>query len=51
MTELIGATVLTLAGFVTLVALLTTIAYLIPQRSERARQIIQEKPGRAFSQE
>jgi MFS family permease len=48
MNELIGAALLTLAGYVTLVALLTTTAYLIPQRAERARQIIQEKPGRAF---
>jgi MFS family permease len=48
MTEIIGATLLTLAGYATLVALLTTTTYLIPQRAERARQIFQEKPGRAF---
>lgn len=48
MTELIGAAILTLAGYVTLAALLTTTAYLIPQRAEQSRQVLQEKPGRAF---
>lgn len=48
MTDLISAVILALLGFVTFVALLTTLTYLIPQRAERARQILQEKPGRAF---
>lgn len=48
MTDLISAAILTLLGFVTLTALLTTLTYLIPQRAERARQILQEKPGKAF---
>ncbi len=48
MTELIGATILSLFSFVTLTALLTTTTYLIPQRAERAKQIWQERPRRAF---
>ena len=48
MTDLMSAAIFTLLGFVTLVALLTTLTYLIPQRTERARQILQERPGRAF---
>lgn len=48
MTDLMSAAILTLLGFVTLVALLTTLTYLIPQRAERSRQILQERPGRAF---
>ncbi len=48
MTELIGITLLTLAGFLTLTAVFTTLAYLIPARAERARQIIVNRPGRVF---
>lgn len=48
MTDLISAAILAITGYLTLVALLTTTAYLIPQRAERTRQILQGKPGRAF---
>ena len=48
MVELIGIITLTLAGFMTLVALLTTLAYLIPQRAERVRQTVAARPGRSF---
>ncbi len=48
MVELIGIITLTLAGFVTLAALLTTLAYLIPQRAERVRQTTSARPGRSF---
>ncbi len=48
MTELIGIIALTLAGFATLTAVLTTLVYLIPVRAERARHISVNRPGRTF---
>jgi MFS family permease len=48
MTELIGIIIITLASFVTLTALLTTLTYLLPTRAKHAQQILQDKPGRAF---
>lgn len=48
MTELIGIIIITLASFVTLTALLTTLTYLLPTRAKYAQQILQDKPGRAF---
>lgn len=48
MTELFSIILLALGGFVTLVALLTTLVYLIPAKMARAQQILAARPGRSF---
>ena len=48
MNELIGAVVLTLTSFVTFSALLTTLAFLIPERAEAVRLTLAARPGRSF---
>lgn len=48
MADLIGGTILAIVGVITLTALFVTTAYLMPQRTARAHQLLQAQPGRAL---
>ena len=48
MIDLIGVIIFALASFVTLTALFTLLAFLLPGRAEHARQLISDRPGRSF---
>jgi hypothetical protein len=48
MGEIIGLTLVIIAISITLIAFLTLMPFLIPQRTERVRAIIHTMPGRSF---
>ena len=48
MIELIGITLLTIVSYFALIALLTTLVYLIPEKVRQTQQTLTARPGRSF---
>lgn len=48
MAEITGIISLTVVSYLTLIALLTTLIYLVPEKARQAQQTLAARPGRSF---